>query len=65
MVNWLGLLTRGLATLWLMKCRFIFACWRFMFAFWQTCWHFNIFSNNVNKKTSKKALFLATELDTD
>jgi len=32
-----------------------------MFAFWQTCGYFNIFSNNVNKKMAKKALFLATE----
>jgi len=37
------------------------AYWRFMFAFWQTCGYFNIFSNNVNKKMTKKALFLATE----
>jgi len=30
-----------------------------MFACWQTCGYFNIFSNDVNKKTAKKALFLA------
>jgi len=37
------------------------AYWRFMLAFWQTYGYFNVFSNNVNKKTNKKALFLATE----
>jgi hypothetical protein len=35
--------------------------WRFMFAFWLTYGYFNVFSNNVNKKMNKKALFLATE----
>ena len=39
--------------------RYIFACWRFMFACWQTYVYFNIDSNNVNKKMTKKALFLA------
>ena len=38
--------------------RYIFACWRFMFACWQTYGYFNIFSNIVNKKMIKKALFL-------
>jgi len=37
------------------------AYWRFMLACWQTCGYFNVFSNNVNKKMNKKALFLATE----
>ncbi len=32
-----------------------------MFAFWLTYGYFNVFSNNVNKKMNKKALFLATE----
>jgi len=31
-----------------------------MLAFWLTYGYFNIFTNNVNKKTTKKALFLAT-----
>ena len=34
--------------------RYIIACWRFVFAFCQTYWYFNIVSNNVNKKTAKK-----------
>ena len=41
--------------------RYIFACWRFMLACWLTYVYFNVFSNNVNKKMTKKALFLATE----
>ena len=32
-----------------------------MFAYWLTYGNFNVFTNNVNKKTNKKALFLATE----
>ena len=32
-----------------------------MFACWRTYGYFNVFSNNVNKKMTKKALFLATE----
>jgi len=28
-----------------------------MLAFWLTYWYFNVFPNNVNKKTNKKALF--------
>ena len=32
-----------------------------MFACWQTYVYFNVLSNSVNKKTNKKALFLATE----
>jgi len=32
-----------------------------MSAFWLTYMYFNVFSNNVNKKMTKKALFLATE----
>jgi hypothetical protein len=32
-----------------------------MLAFWQTYGYFNVFSNNVNKKMNKKALFLATD----
>ena len=32
-----------------------------MLAYWQTYGYFNVFSNIVNKKTNKKALFLATE----
>ena len=32
-----------------------------MLACWQTYEYFNIVSNIVNKKTGKKALFLATE----
>jgi len=32
-----------------------------MFACWQTYGYFNILSNIVNKKMTKKALFLATE----
>jgi len=47
------------ATLWLKDVQYI-AYWRFMFAFWLTCGYFNVFSNNVNKKMTKKALFLAT-----
>jgi len=39
--------------------RYIFACWRFMLACWLTCLYFNILSNNVNKKTAKKQIFLA------
>ena len=35
--------------------------WRFMLAFWLTYVYFNVFSNNVNKKMNKKALFLAAE----
>jgi len=31
-----------------------------MFAFWLTYVYFNIFSNNVNKKTAKNALFLGS-----
>jgi len=38
---------------------YLFACWRFMLACWLTYGYFNAFSNNVNKKTNKKALFLA------
>ncbi len=34
---------------------------RFMLAFWLTYGYFNVYSNNVNKKTNKKALFLVTE----
>jgi hypothetical protein len=49
------------ATLWRttcnLKCLFISAYGRFMFAFWQTGGYFNIFSNKVNKKTAKKAIF--------
>jgi len=30
-----------------------------MLACWQTFVYFNVFTNNVNKKTNKKALFLA------
>jgi len=45
--------------------RYIFAYWRFMLACWQTCGYFDTFANNVNKKMTEKALFLATELDTD
>jgi len=41
--------------------RYIFACWRFMLACWQTCGYFNVFTNYVNKKMNKKALFLAIE----
>jgi hypothetical protein len=37
------------------------ACGRFILAFWLTSGYFNVLSNNVNKKTAKKALFLATE----
>ena len=33
------------------------ACWRFMFACWQTYGYFNVITNNVNKKMAKKALF--------
>jgi hypothetical protein len=36
------------------------ACWRFMFAIWQTYRYFNIVSNNVNKKMNKKGAFFAT-----
>ena len=32
-----------------------------MFACWLTYVYFNVLSNNVNKKTNKKALFLATD----
>jgi len=32
-----------------------------MLACWQTYGYFNVVSNNVNKKMTKKALFLATE----
>jgi len=32
---------------------------RFMFACWLTLVYFNIFTNNVNKKMTKKALFFA------
>ncbi len=32
-----------------------------MFAFWLTYVYFNVFTNNVNKKMTKKALFLAPE----
>jgi hypothetical protein len=39
--------------------RYIFAYWRFMFAFWQTYGYFNIDSNKVNEKMAKKALFLS------
>jgi hypothetical protein len=31
--------------------------WRFMFACWLTIVYFNVFTNNVNKKMTKKALF--------
>ena len=31
-----------------------------MFAYWLTYVYFNVFTNNVNKKMNKKALFLAT-----
>jgi len=31
-----------------------------MFACWLTYGYFNVFTNNVNKKMNKKALFLAT-----
>jgi len=37
--------------------RYIFAYWRFMLACWLTYGHFNIDSNNVNKKMDKKQLF--------
>ncbi len=33
-----------------------------MFACWHTQVYFNVFSNNVNKKMNKKALFLAAPL---
>jgi len=35
------------------------ACRRFMLVCWQTCRHFNILSNIVNKKMTKKALFFS------
>jgi len=41
-----------------MKCLFISAPGRFMFAFWQTYGYFNTFSNNNQLKTAKNALFL-------
>jgi len=33
-----------------------------MFACWLTCGYFNVFSNDVNKKMNKKALFLTAEV---
>jgi len=30
------------------------ACWRFMFAFWQTFGYFNIFSNKSQQKNDQK-----------
>ncbi len=33
-----------------------------MLACWLIYGYFNVFTNNVNKKTTKKALFLATEV---
>ena len=32
-----------------------------MFAYWQTCGHFNVISNKSQKKNGQKTLFLATE----
>ena len=48
------------ATLWLTDMKSI-AYWRIVLACWPTIVYFNVFTNNVNKKTNKKALFLATE----
>ncbi len=47
----------GRATLWLTDMQSI-AYWRFMLACWLTYWYFNIVSNIVNKKMSKKQFFL-------
>jgi len=40
-----------------LKCLFFFACWRFMFAFWQIYGYFNILSNKSQKKRKKSTFF--------